>query len=303
VGITQGTVWIHNEKGNREASSEGYGFAPQLSPDGKTLYYLQTNRGKSGASNQRSSEGMQLMRFDGDSGTSEPLLPGVGVIQYQVSNDGKMVVYSRPYNSQQCHLWVASLDRRFAPQQISFGADDSPALLPSGDIVFRGQEKGAYYIYIMKVDGSGRRKLFAVSVIGLQAASPDGQWIVVWQPLKEAESNFLTQAYRLADGKTVRICNFCLPGWSPSGKYFYVSVDSTPEVIGKTYALPLAPGSMLPRLPPGGFTSDDQLKKLTKIVLPLERASDFSPGPSPQVYAFGVQTIQRNLYRIPLEGR
>jgi hypothetical protein len=74
----------------------------------------------------------------------------------------------------------------------------------------------------------------------------------------------------------------------------------SPETEGKMYAIPLAPGTMLPALPAGGITSEEQLKKLSRTAIPLENATDFAPGQSPATYAYGVETIQRNLYRIPL---
>ena len=35
IGIVEGTVWVHDEKGDRQISSEGYAEAPSLSADGR----------------------------------------------------------------------------------------------------------------------------------------------------------------------------------------------------------------------------------------------------------------------------
>jgi serine/threonine protein kinase/Tol biopolymer transport system component len=40
VGTSQSTVWIQDPTGERQISSEGYGFLPSLSSDGRKLYYL-----------------------------------------------------------------------------------------------------------------------------------------------------------------------------------------------------------------------------------------------------------------------
>ena len=40
IGTSQSTLWIHDERGDRQITSEGYGFMPSISPDGKKLYYL-----------------------------------------------------------------------------------------------------------------------------------------------------------------------------------------------------------------------------------------------------------------------
>ena len=240
------------------------------------------------------------MRFDVSSAKSEAALPGVPVSQYRVSGDGKKVLYAQHDAGGHSHLWMASLDRRFPPRQISFGEDDSPVLLPNGDVVFRAQEKGAYYVYGMKADGSDRRKLLPASVIRLLGVSPDGQWIVTWVPSTGEDSTLVTEAYKIADGEKVRVCTFCQPLWSPSGEHLYLLLEWHLETQGRMYAIRLAPGAMWPALPAGGITSEQQLQKLSRTVIPMEKATDFVPGPSPAMYAYTTETIQRNLYRIPL---
>src|SRR2546430_5773991 len=39
------------------------------------------------------------------------------------------------------------------------------------------------------------------------------------------ESGSAVQAYHLADGKVVRLCDFCWAKWSGDGKYFYLYFD------------------------------------------------------------------------------
>jgi len=68
--------------------------------------------------------------------------------------------------------------------------------------------------------------------------------------------------------------------------------------VGRTYVLPLPPGKVLPNIPPGGFRSEAEIAALASVrVIDL---ADVAPGPSPDTYAFSRQTVQRNLYRIPL---
>ena len=38
IGTSQSTVWVHDSRGDRQITSEGYGFSPAISPDGKKLY-------------------------------------------------------------------------------------------------------------------------------------------------------------------------------------------------------------------------------------------------------------------------
>ena len=66
-----------------------------------------------------------------------------------------------------------------------------------------------------------------------------------------------------------------------------------------TYSVPLRPGEALPPIPAGGFHSAEEIAHLPgarKI-----NADNIVPGPSADVYAFYRTTIQRNLYRIPIQ--
>ncbi len=39
VGLTQSSVWLHDGRGDRQVSLEGYAFSPKFTPDGKRLLY------------------------------------------------------------------------------------------------------------------------------------------------------------------------------------------------------------------------------------------------------------------------
>ena len=63
------------------------------------------------------------------------------------------------------------------------------------------------------------------------------------------------------------------------------------------YLIPLAPGHVFPRIPAGGFHSEEEITRLPRA----HRINVAVPGPSAGVYAFYRSTIQRNLYRIPIQ--
>jgi hypothetical protein len=70
------------------------------------------------------------------------------------------------------------------------------------------------------------------------------------------------------------------------------------NVRGKTFAIPLRAGRMLPPLPPNGINSRSDLD-----AIPGLRAIDQQsavPGPDLETYAFTRTSVHRNLYRIPL---
>ncbi|HKS95990.1 MAG TPA: protein kinase, partial [Terriglobia bacterium] len=92
VGTSQSAVWIHDSRGDREVSSEGYSFLTQagnaFSPDGRKLYYLVergTTRAIFGAGD--------LWVADLDSGRNEVVLPGFSIADYTISPDGKRFAF------------------------------------------------------------------------------------------------------------------------------------------------------------------------------------------------------------------
>ena len=121
----------------------------------------------------------------------------------------------------------------------------------------------------------------------------DERWIVAWAPLP-GNGSPSWQAFPLSGGPPIPIGTFTILSWSLDGRSSFVS-----DISGdQTYIIPLAPGEALPRIPHGGFHSEEEMARL-----PGARRIDTPvavPGPSANVYAFHRGTIQRNLYRIPI---
>ena len=67
------------------------------------------------------------------------------------------------------------------------------------------------------------------------------------------------------------------------------------------YVLPLSPGQLLPGKSqlPGVFPSGAELEKLPGARTITD--GDVVPGPTADIYAFTRETVQRNLYRIPIQ--
>jgi hypothetical protein len=72
-------------------------------------------------------------------------------------------------------------------------------------------------------------------------------------------------------------------------------------VSGRTYVVPVPRGQPLPKAPPGGFASVADIAALAGAS--LMDVEDPAPGPTPDIYAFSRESVQRNLYRIPLAAR
>ncbi len=84
MGVHESSIWIHGPEGERSLSSEGEVVAdisPLLfSADGKVLYYLLRHPAGSEP---------ELWRTTVDSGQSEAVLPGIFMLAYDISPDGK----------------------------------------------------------------------------------------------------------------------------------------------------------------------------------------------------------------------
>ena len=130
VGTVQSSVWLHDAKGERELTFEGYSTFGTIVParsnfsaDGRKLYFHPVRQ--QGA---REFEDGELWVADLDSNRSERLLPGFTTAQFDVSADGKRVVFT-VRKGRTIQIWLASLERRFPPRRIS--TSDSTSAGPS----------------------------------------------------------------------------------------------------------------------------------------------------------------------------
>jgi Tol biopolymer transport system component len=287
MGIYEAAVWMHDASGDRALSAEGIDSNPYLSPDGKRVYYL---RGESGLSTTH-----ELYSVDLASGATNRALPGAAVGSFQLSHDGKEVVYSTGLRAHP-EVWLAALDHHAAPVRIATSADQ-PFWGSTGEVIFRGFREKANFAYRIKEDGSGREQVFDTPIIDLRGVSPDGSWIVASPLLPKPDKLPDTDAIPVGGGASRKICTAaCRVKWAPDGRYLYVSMGRNLEAgkNGKTFAIPIPPGRQLPDLPDIGL-GDAELAGAQQI-----RLADLAPGADPGTYAFTVTHWQSNLYRIPL---
>jgi hypothetical protein len=88
--------------------------------------------------------------------------------------------------------------------------------------------------------------------------------------------------------------------WTGDGKYLFV-VGAANQTWANTYVVPLSPGEVLPGsiARARNFPSEAELAKRPGVRT-IPSAADIVPGPTEDVYAFSRETVQRNLYRIPV---
>jgi eukaryotic-like serine/threonine-protein kinase len=288
VGTEDSTVWLHDKDGDHQISSEGNAYGASFSSDGKKLYYLMAN-GKT--------SDFDLWVRDLTDGKTEKFLPGYSMAGYSVSADGKQVAFEMDDQNGRSSLWVAPTSRRSSPVRVSFsGNDDFPILLPDGYLVFRSIENGSNFLYRMKADGTGRRKVIPGRIFDVISGSPDGRWIVASSPGPDEEHTAQFTAFAADGSKAVPLCRgYCQASWDVTGKFVYVYFGALRDA---TFPLPVLHDSGLPSLPPAGIERiEDFTNAKSAAVIPRFVDSAISPS----VYAYSVHNTRRNLYRIPLQ--
>jgi eukaryotic-like serine/threonine-protein kinase len=292
IGSSQSTLWVHDSRGDRQITSEGFSFMPSLSRDAKKLYYLVRSNGP------RSWNQGNLWVADLDSGQRQRLLPGFEIQQYTLSRDGRQIVFVAVGGDGRTPLWIASLDSESPARQLTKMDTGFAYFGAPGEVLFAtiGDTTNTYRV---REDGTQLQKVITAPLIPL-AASPDGKWIVVQDP---GEWGAMI-AHQVDGGPAVRLCDLCSPPWGTETIPFFF--DWTPDgrfvhwrYADTTVAIPVAPGRMLPAIPAGGVQSKEALEALpgARVVSKQERTF---PGPDTAVYAFMKLTTQRNIYRVPV---
>ena len=258
IFMRQSAVWIHDPKGGRAVSTEGYAVTPDetstplsFSPDGKRLYYLLRHDSPASPT--------ELWRAYLDSGRSEAVVSGFSIRAYDISSDEKEVVFSTQPAGQASQLWLASLDRSAPPHRIAATGEDFPHFGPNGQVLFRLTDGKEHYLAQMGRDGAKRTKVVPFPIINTGAISPDRRFVILFARAPESNLNaFDTMAIPIAGGPARRICHACETTWSPNGKYFYVGIDSPSltDTTGRMLAIPVPAGETLPPLPAAGIRTE-----------------------------------------------
>jgi DNA-binding winged helix-turn-helix (wHTH) protein/Tol biopolymer transport system component len=304
AGTVTSTLWVHDRKGERQITSEGYAFLPQFSSDGKKLYYLQRSK-----VNRRYVSGV-LWVSDLETGQRERLLPGFVLEDYRVSADGKRIVYVATAGDGASRVWLSRLDGRTAPRLLSAmeadraGGNPNRAFFgPQGEVFFSaaGESGGSACLYRVKEDGTGLAKANSPPFTYVYDVSPDGKTAAAWFAAA-------VQVFSIDGGEPLNISTICAAAggeqrgivppcvsWSPDGAFLYLYNRGA----RLAYAAAIPPGRSLPGLPAGGIGSAQQAMALPGARVIREQYAFL--GPNPSVYAFFRTTSQRNIYRVRVQ--
>jgi eukaryotic-like serine/threonine-protein kinase len=290
VGRRQSSVWLHDPRGERLLSAEGFAFDPRLSVDGARVYYLLRRTGTAGT--------VELTMVDIASGRTDRLLPDFSVLDYDISRDERQVVFTTTGSGGERQVWLASLDRRSAPRQIARQADQA-AFVDAGRIVFRSLDGHVNFIDRISADGKARERVTGEPIVELRGRSPDGRWLVALSARGDTLSR--TVAIPVDGGTPHVICSeSCRTEWSPDGRRFFMwkgfFAGRRPLVVA-----PIPVGQTFPEFP-----ADDRPAFEVWATLPGAEAverDNFVPSTDPTTFVFTRSDELRNLFRIPLAGR
>lgn len=291
VGESQSTLWVHDSKGERQITFEGYANLPSFSADTRRLYYLQRS-----TANRRFASG-ELWTVDLQTGKKQRLLPDLMMEYYNVSPDGKQVVFISADNPGR-NLWIGSTDGGSPARRLVNQECNRALFAPNGDIYFAGGGTEGMYLQKIQADGTGLEKVIQEKATFLYDISPDGKWIAVW-----TTAGTDIKIYRI-DGSDPRlICSHCASGgaeergitppivsWSRDGKELYLYAEDMHQID----AVPLKSGEPLPPIPPSGLSWRAAPPQIAGMRIIPQRAFMSNP----QVYAYLQVTAHRNIYRI-----
>jgi DNA-binding winged helix-turn-helix (wHTH) protein/Tol biopolymer transport system component len=294
IGSAQGSLWIRSGANERQISSEGFPSRPRFSTDGRTLYFL-LRRESSGSANE-------LWATDVGTGKNRAIIQTFSIESYDVSADGTAVVFGTEPVDGRTEIWIAAADNSTPPVKVSSSGADIPYWGPDGDLLFRKTENNRNYLFRMKRDGSGQRRVSEQAINQVSSVSPDRRWVTA--PAPAEGSTTAVVAISTEDGSARKICfGICMATWSRNMNYFYFRIEDNSDAYrGKVIAIPIPPGAQFPDLPPL-LNSMEQAAQLPGSVL-VDRINSgpvSTPGPDPSIWAYTQTTEHRNLFWIPLK--
>jgi Tol biopolymer transport system component len=302
VALRNSTLWVHDAKGDRRISIEGNAANPKFTPDGKKLCFRKVTVPQTEAAYYR--DAGEVYVNDLDSGRSVTLVPGMRALSYDLSPNGRDVAMAVEDAEGKQRIWIAPLDRSAPPRQIPGIEGGSPLFGADGDVLFRHVEGSLMagttgFIYRVHPDGTGMQKAIPHPILIVRGVSTGRRWVEAWAPIGDNGSPAI-QLFPLEGGFPVRVIGgSTYASWSPDGASVAFFSDDGTIADGRSYLVQVERGDPIPRIPAGGFHSEDEVARL-----PGARRIDqrqVAPGPLPGQYAFYSGTTIRNLYRIPID--
>jgi len=177
-------------------------------------------------------------------------------------------------------------------------SEDVPLFAPNGELIFRGSEGPASYLYRIDKGEGVSEKVNQDAIVETQSVSADGKWVITQIALPGKEALRGVVAFPIRGGSPIRLCRgLCFVSWRRDAKFMYVHLPGTSQQgeLGKTFVVPVGPVDPFSQLPDSGIQSEADLLK--SGIKTLE--GTISPGPDSTRYAFTKHSVHRNIYRVP----
>lgn len=297
AGSEESTVWIHDEKGERQITSEGSASHLVFSRDGKKLFFLRVTNSVEG-----SFVTGELQVADLATGEVTPVNPGALSGAFDVSPDGTQVAATVYDEKQAPHIWLIPVDHSAPPKELVAEEADEPLFAPDGAIYFRTRVAGLNSYYRYSRDGMQQKLPFS-GINEVLDISPDGHWAWGWGRSPSDPGHSVDFIINVQSGRNIRLQRGDLfvpvgSSWSRDGRSFSMTrvsrSDAAMEDL-KTYIVPLSAGNQLPSIPVGGFDEQSLAKSGARVIEDVAIL-----GADAQVYALVRLTEHRNLFRVPL---
>jgi hypothetical protein len=228
-----------------------------------------------------------------------------------MSADGRRVVFTSGGSASDDGIWVAALDRRTPPRQLTRGGEFRAFFGGPGEIVYISPQAERRHLYRIREDGSGVEQIRPEPVNNLISVSPDGEWAVV--PLRETTTGggLRLQLLSLRGEAPMTACENCVAfgigpnliqgspiTWSMDGKSVFVSLQYFGLGTEKTVVLPYRSGVPLAALWPKGLRYEHDVAANPGAIV-INEANVF-PAASTSAHLSWRRTTQSNLYRVRL---
>ena len=296
VGTGISTIWIRDHRGERPLSEQGHSFLPTFSRDGRTVYYLVSQR--PGAF--QASRG-ELWSVNAENGVRRRLALSDAIVRYSVDAHRNEVFFVTVGEKANATLWRAPLDSRSAPRKVAEDVGRTIAVT-GDDVFFLAFEGPDTYVFVHSLDGTSTRRAVPGPVVGLRAVSPDGRWLVVKDrtALGKELSPVVLYPRGGSAASRVPLCSSCFVNWALEGRYLSVRFSGASDAEQRsTYLVPIPSGELLPPVFREGRLVEEADVAATPGVRAIGGAVNF--GANLDTYVYAKLVSHRNLFRIPLQ--
>jgi eukaryotic-like serine/threonine-protein kinase len=302
MGLERASIRLRDGAGERELTEEGYVTWPTMDPTGARVYYLKRTEGTQG---QNSGE---LWVTDLASRRHQGLFPELLMAHYALSGDGRRVVFTTIGRQGGDGIWVADLDRRTPPRQLTAAGEPRAFFGGPEEIVFLGSDGR---LRRMRDDGTAQEVVSPEPVVYLMTVSPDGLWAAVIAASATDGGGTRVEFRPLRGGEAVVVCDDACRGigpasvryglpfsWSLSGSRLVVNLGFLAGSSQRAVALPYRSGEPLDQLWPSGLKTGEAVVANPGAQVLGEQFA-FPAAADPSVLTWR-SSFQSNLYRIRL---